>query len=139
MDSLEREIVPDNWYMYAVYESSEDNSILIEGVEEFLENWKDTMYGFISISYDSREMVGLISRPVGWLRYREHYDSEWSHHSVNPDYNGPEDAMTQCYSPNAGYQKYPTSFAYPLLTLVQALHYFAQSGERPSFVVWKEN
>lgn len=113
-------------------EPGEDCSALCDELQSFLEG--NVPYAEIHLERENCAIAALIHRPVGWLQfYQDDYAS--SFHSVNPDYNGPEDAFTDYLLDNGQVDVYPTAFAYPLETVTKALEHFMKTGEKASFIV----
>jgi hypothetical protein len=94
---------------------------------DFDEIWVETS--------DGQALAALICDSLGWLTYlRWNGDAGFS--SRNPDYNGPSDALTPYLLSNGQEDEYPTSWALPIEKVRQALDYFREHCQPPSFIMW---
>ena len=87
---------------------------------------------------DGQSLCALINGNRGWLMYlREEGDSGFS--SRNPDYDGLPDDVIDYRLSNGQLDRYPASWALPIVEVRRALAYFKRKRQRPPFVVWHED
>ena len=84
---------------------------------------------------DGQSMVALINGGLGWLMHLRHYeDAGFS--SRNPGYSGDPKGVISYQLSNGQIDEYPAAWAYPVEQLKQALTFFLESRQRPSWIQW---
>jgi hypothetical protein len=111
-------------------------SSLLEKLSDFLTTVSGTDYAEIWVDHgDFPCLCALVNGQRAWLMFLR-YSGDAGFSSRNPEYTGPSEAVLDFYLRNGQQDEYPVAWTYPISQVFEALKWFAERKEAPSWICW---
>ena len=105
----------------------------------YLETVRQQDYGELWLNQVGRTaLCVLVNRDLAWLMFLQE-EGNTGFHSVNPDYVGALDAEIEFFLSNGQQDEYPVRWCVSTSEALQAIRYFFEQGQKPTFISWHED